>query len=172
MLACGRHSSSSVPPKRYYAGLKAGCAQGFQPCLREHGRALRAGRPTRPRRLAPTPCGPSLRSGKCLRHALAARRSSPGARRGSSLSERICPTAVGAGVLAPPQDLPRLGPLSAVGLVSPAAPPRCTAQPGGWAAAPAERPAHPYGCLRAGALRSPFARFSGSVGFASFIREG
>jgi hypothetical protein len=51
MLACGRHSSSSVPPKRYYAGLKAGCAQGFQPCLREHGRALRAGRPTRPRRL-------------------------------------------------------------------------------------------------------------------------
>lgn len=29
----------------------------------------------------------------------------------------------GAGVLAPPQDLPRLGPLSAVGLVSPAAPP-------------------------------------------------
>lgn len=51
MHTCDQRNSSSKPSKRYYAGLKAGCAQGFQPCLREHGRALRAGRPTRPRRL-------------------------------------------------------------------------------------------------------------------------
>ena len=47
-------------------------------------------------------CGPELRSGKCLLHALAAHRPSPRCHVSSGLAERICPTAVGAGVLAPP----------------------------------------------------------------------
>lgn len=76
------------------AFAKAGCAQGFQPCLRSPWWASRAGRPTHhcPAR-AGLPCGPSLRSGKCLLRARAAHHH-PHRQAGSGwLSERTCPTA-------------------------------------------------------------------------------
>ncbi|ACY34788.1 hypothetical protein CtCNB1_4042 [Comamonas thiooxydans] len=57
---------------------------------------------------------------------------------GSSLFVPPCPTAVGAGVLAPPLGLPALGRLSVVDLVSPVAPPLCTCPP--WASGKSLRP--------------------------------
>lgn len=89
---------------------------------------------------------------------------------GLLLSERICPSASGPGLYAPGSTATRLGPLSARASCLARLP--LHALPGLWgrAAAPAERPARPFGCLRAWALRGRSPAHASSTDLAGSIR--
>lgn len=139
-----------------------------QALLAANVRALRAGRPTLTPRLGPrSPAAPSLRSGKLLPAARGQVRPAPW--RGLPL-EPACPTAVGAGAIRPRTASPRLGGALGWGLVTCRLPLQALSRVGAGQSLRLNAYA-PFGALRAGALRSSFARFSGSVSFAGFARR-
>lgn len=119
---------------------------------------------------ADAPCGPFAALGQTPSTCAF---SAPQTRSASGLillSERVCPTAVGAGAVRPRTAVPALGGLSAQGLTPCRLP--LHALPGLWdlAVAPAERPARPFGCLRAGALRSRSPAHASSTDLAGSAR--